>query len=351
MSTASIHKYCLLSVYIDLSLAALALVMVGSIYNLVYARFHALDVVATLVEGFTGVRCLDYSQDTRHWHSLNVASWPLQSLMRCVVMAPGTYAFNTKIASRFRARGYYMISVLSIFSVTIFTVFGVMHSDTNIFYANATSFTYLTMEFSLGLHFYFLLCQEEVCSHVLWGFLHHFRMVIYLLFACIWWSEVGAGVKAHGDDQDVCLRLYCMNSCLPGQHAFMLRGCLLGLAMITSLPDMVDQVYASVAHLVPAARSLCSAVPFCWPVFLSTKLVLDISFGKDSVNANRALVAVIMPCIATVYAFLFDSLSKLYLLEHAVGAWTALSGLAQAAFGGPRSPLAEDNVLDRVDEG
>jgi len=349
-----LQQYGLWSVYIDLVISSLLSVLIGSIYNLINARFHVLDVVATLIEGFTGVRCLDYNQDKNHWHSLNVASWPVQSLMWCVITAPGTYTFNTRITERFGARGYYIISVLSIFGVLIFTVFGVMHSDTNIFYSNATSFTYRTMEFNLGVHFYFLVYREEVCSHVLWGFLHHFRGVIYMLFFCIWWSEVGVMASPRGED--VCLRLYYMNNCLPGHHVFMLRGCILGLCMITSLPDMVDQVNASVAHMIPTARALCTSVCFCWPVFLTTKIVLDISFGEESVNSNRALVSIIMPFIGTAFAFLYDSLVKAYLLDLAVCTYARMPVVFSCIPSRPHSVSECDprhtnmSVLHNVDE-
>lgn len=351
-----LQHYGLLSLYIDLTLSSVLSVLIGSIYNLINANFHALDVIATLIEGFTGVRCLDYSQDKNHWHSLNVASWPVQSLMWCIITAKATYTFNAKITERFGARGYYIISVLSIFGVLIFTIFGVMHSDTNIFYSNATSFTYRTMEFNLGLHFYFLVCQDEVCSHVLWGFLHHFRGVIYMLFVCIWWSEVGVAVSPFDENEEVCLRLYYMNNCLPGHHVFMLRGCILGLAMITSLPDMADQVEASVVHMIPTARALCTAISFCWPVYMTTKIVLDISFGKDAVNSNRALVAIIMPFIGTAFAFLYDSLVKTHLLDLAVCAYAQMAVFFSSMLGRPYTtpvcePLKQPVAgLDGVDE-
>ena len=65
--------------------------------------------------------------------------------------------------------------------------------------------------------------------------LQRVTLPVYFLFLMIWWSELGA--KTQPSAEQVCVRMYYFSPCIQVHHAFLMRGCLLGM-IITTVPEV-----------------------------------------------------------------------------------------------------------------
>ena len=85
-----------------------------------------------------------------------------------------------------------------------------LHSDTNVFYANATSIMFRILEFNLGIHFFYLTEREYALVVSLTRIMAQCAPVVFCVFVATWWSEVGVDVKEldKAKGQQTCLRLY-----------------------------------------------------------------------------------------------------------------------------------------------
>jgi len=270
----------------------------GSIDKLVKNRFYLHDVLLTLFEGVSGVRLLDTRQGVIFPHSFNVSLWPVQAFVWCLLSVHGTYHTNDFIRRRFGELANYVICVIAGCGITLFTFFGMLHSDTNVFYANATSVMYRTLEFNLGIHFFYLAEKEASFVMSCTRMLAQCSPITYLVFLATWWSEVGEVVERRPGQ--TCLRLYPRNSCLRDHHVFLLRGCVLGLTMLSTVaptspfkpgkpgPGAVDAAVRSV-------NISATAVALSWPVYVIIQLIFKISFSDALVFENSALISFMMP--------------------------------------------------------
>ena len=108
--------------------------------------------------------------------------------------------------------------------------------------------------------------------------------------------------KAKG--QQTCLRLYPRNNCLHDHHAFLLRGCFMGLTMLSRVS--VKQVKRDdVADVVDMTAVLGTAVAFSWPGYLLIQLIFVITFSTELVFENSALVSLMMPCFVMLASFIY----------------------------------------------
>jgi hypothetical protein len=292
----------LVAIYVDLWVSGVASMLIGSIDALLKHRFKFVDAAFTFFEHATAVRLLDVRQSTDAPHSLNVAVWPVMCSVWCLLSVSGTFNVNNFLRDQFGEIGKYAIMVLAVCGITLFTLFGMLHSHSNIFYANATAFTYRTLEFNLGIHFFYLLNINDSIVVNLLTLVHQSSRGILFVFVCIWWSEVGNEVTLDGGASDVdnpmCLRMFAHSNCLRDHHAFLLRGCFLGIALISLFAydqNVIQQYTGMQPHTktLVQARVCVTSIAFCWPVYLTIQLIFQITFGGDLVNHNMPLMSVL----------------------------------------------------------
>ena len=279
------------AILLDLYITTFCALLLGSVHALVLARFRWRDVAFTALEGLTTLRALDFQQSAATPHSYNVAAWPAQSLLWCVLGAQGLQTLDARLAARLPALASAIVCVAALLGIVFFTAFGSMQATSNIFYANACSVKYRSLEFNLGVHAVFLIRRHQPLVAVLRRVSRHAAGSVALLVATVWVTEVGRAVPA--PHEGPCLRLYYRNACLQAHHGFLLRGC--GLALFLLLhagtgPAPAPQHLASEMRL---SAALFSGVCFCWPVCIAVKLALDITFGSALSNQNRPVVLMI----------------------------------------------------------
>lgn len=280
----------------------------GSMWKAYLGKLHAADVFLTVVEGVTSVRLLDVNQNSAHMHSLNLFVWPVLIMLWCLISVEYTWKGNGKIVNMLPQHGYYLLVVLALCGICLFTLFGMMHSATNIFYANATSVAYRTLEFNFGVHMHFLQQAEFRPLLDVMQVLRQCRLVIVFVFCATWWTEIGVVVQ---DNSAVCLRLYSNNNCLRDHHAFLLRGCVLGATLISSVDDTQNAV-VSLPNLLSALPVVPSALALCCPIFSIAMLIFVFTFSKALVFANIACVALVL----TVLLWLLSYIYSVQILPH-----------------------------------
>ena len=277
----------------------------GSIDKALKHRLHAKDAVLTLVEGITGLRVFDAKQSVDEPHTFNVSMWPVQSFVWCLLSVHGTYRTNEYLRSKFGDVANYIISGMGLCGITLFTLFGMLHSNTNVFYVNATSIMYRMLEFNLGVHAFYLLERSYTLLVGLTRILAQIQPVMYAVFVATWWSEIGVTGQT---DTKICLRLYPRNNCLRDHHAFLLRGCVLGLTVMSSVqkaPKLESGAADVVAKAVKDTRVLATCVAMSWSAYVITQLVFEMTFSPALVFENGALMSLLMPAILYATCFVY----------------------------------------------
>ena len=320
-----IRAQMLAAIFIDLWIAGVTAVLIGSLDALIKHRFKFVDIPFTLFEHVTAVRLFDVRQAPEAPHSLNVSAWPVMCSVWCLMSVASTFHTNNFLRGHLGAVGKYAIMVFAVMGVVLFTLFGMLHSRSNIFYANATAFTYRTLEFNLGIHFFYLLDKNDAIVTNLLTLVHQSSPGIIFVFVCIWWSEIGnevvlvntvAGSGDSGPDAHmVCLRMFPRNNCLRDHHAFLLRGCFLGITLISlfAYENSARQAYGSSGaskRVLVQARVCVSAVAFAWPVYLTVQFIFQITFGGDLVNRNMPLMSVLQTTFLLASATLYTLFVK-----------------------------------------
>ena len=297
-------------------LSTLLVVFFGGIDKVLKDRFHWGDVWLTMVEGVTGLRVFDSKQALDQPHTFNVALWPVQSMVWCLLSVDATYTTNEVLRKKFGEGANYVILCMSLCGIILFTLFGMLHSHTNVFYANATSVMYRMLEFNLGIHFFYLTERNYPLVVSLTRIMNQCSFAVYFVFAATWWSEVG--IKA--GQGDICLRLYPRNNCLMDHHAFLLRGCFVGLTVLSAVRQ--DAACALTVQEMITRTSICAtAAAFCWPAYLMIQLIFVITFSDTLVFENGALVSLMMPCFLLLASFLYTLGLQSHMTDQVEGAF------------------------------
>tara|TARA_B100001758_G_scaffold133848_2_gene115232 strand:+ start:5543 stop:6967 length:1425 start_codon:yes stop_codon:yes gene_type:complete len=315
----------------DMWLSTLLILFVGSIDKVTKNRFYVHDVALTILEGVTGLRILDTKQSVSSPHTMNVSMWPVQSFVFCLLSVHGTFKTNEFIRRKFGDLANLIITVMALCGIFLFTLFAMMNRDTNIFYANATSVMYRMLEFNLGIHYFYLAEKESSIVVSCTRMLAQCSPAVYILFAATWWSEIGEVVERRPGQ--TCLRLYPRNTCLQDHHVFLLRGCVLGLTMLSTVSvsapfQLATPAPGATGRAVRAMKVGSTAVALSWPVYIFIQLIFKISFSDELVFANSALVSFMMPAflygVSMVYTLgLQDALTDYVdVLGAAIGAQT-----------------------------
>lgn len=281
-------------------LSTLLVLFFGPIDKLLKGRMHWGDVGLTALEGVTGLRVFDSSQALDHPHTFNVTMWPVQSFVWCLLSVHATYKTNEVLRCKFGEGANYVILCMSMCGIILFTLFGMLHSHTNVFYANATSVMYRMLEFNLGIHFFYLTERNYPLVVSLTRIMKQCSFAVYFVFAATWWSEVGI----QAGQGDICLRLYPRNNCLMDHHAFLLRGCFVGLTVLSAV-GKDGSCALSVEEMITQTSIGATAAAFCWPAYLMTQLILVVTFSESLVFENGALVSLLMPCFLLLGSFLY----------------------------------------------
>lgn len=332
----------LMSIGVDLIVSGFFSVLFGSIIALIKRQFKFVDILFTIFEQTTAFCVLDVQQSLQAPHNLNVGSWPVQCFVWCLLSVHMTHESNNFLRSRFGPVGTYAIMISAVCGIILFTLFGMLHSQSNIFYANATSFTYRTLEFNLGIHFFYLINIDDVIATTFMRLINQSNQGIFFVFVCIWWSEIGSnGIipdtsvqKGTHDIDDtstrtqsaVCLRMYARSQCLRDHHAFLLRGCFLGVTVISTFAyegcfDLNAQ-YTNQhmqKYVLTKVSVISSAVSFCWPAYMAIQLIFEITFSNDIIQHNMALMSVLQPMFLLSGAVLYSMFAKKQLIDAFVG--------------------------------
>lgn len=299
---------CVLFVWIDVLVATPFAMIFGALSALMHAEFKGKDVALTFVEGFTGLAAFDFKQHTAAWHSLNPTIWPVLNLIWCLVTMHMTVQANKFMKERFGSHGSYVITVMSVCGISLLTVFGVVYEQSNVFYANVRAPSYRLMEFNLGLHFYFLLMQQDKLVIAFTNLLQRIDSVVYVTFLCVWWTKLGS--PRTSDVDATCIRLYHFNSCLNDHNIILMRGCLLALTILTSIETgKLGFMRPNLCH-VPVVGVLIACTAFCWPFVQVLMLVLKIMLGGSVTTLHNSLITFIIPLVLVHVAFLYVKLVK-----------------------------------------
>jgi len=291
----ALTRHIAISILVDLYVAMSLSLVLGSAHALVLGRFHWRDVAFTALEGVTTLRALDFQQSPSAPHSYNVTAWPVQTLLWCVLSLKCLLAFDATIVAHAPAMSDAIICIMAFTGIVLFTSFGSMQASSNIFYANACSVTYRTLEFNLGVHALFLYQRHPLFFAALHNACRQALGVVSWIVVTIWIAEIGRVAPA--SSADICLRLYYRNSCLEDYNGFFFRGCVVALFLLlytdTTPPEGLHRE-------MRISMTLVSAICLCWPVCIAVKLVFDFTFGTTVIDSNRPVVLMISTSILSV---------------------------------------------------
>lgn len=318
VSFSNLRTHMLVFMFVDLWVSGIFSVLFGSLNALLQHQFNFQDPLFTMFEHATAFRFFDVQQHMDAPHTYNLGSWPIQCFVWCLLTVHLTYTGNDFLRAKFGQVGAYAIMVSAVCGIVLFTLFGMLHSRSNIFYANATNFTYRTLEFNLGIHFFYLINMNEIIATTLMRFVHQSSRGILFVFICIWWSEIGSS-KHLKMDSGVCLRMYPRNQCLRDHHAFLLRGCCLGITLIATFAyencATLHYAYSETSakkHILALVSIYSTAVAFCWPAFLAIQLIFQITFSQELIERNMPLMSILQP----MFLFAGSVLYSLFVKPH-----------------------------------
>jgi len=308
-------KIVSLYVLVDLWLSTCGTLVIGSIFHLAKHSFRFQDAALTCVNGLTGVRVFEFRQDRRAWHDMNPTAWVVPSLMYCLLLLPLSTRTNQRLRALWSGGGDFLALANAVLPIVVIGLFALVRDDTNVFFANSANLGYRLFEFNLGTCLYTLTVREGSARRVLckvFAVLQRVALPVYFLFVMIWWSELGA--KAPPSAEQVCVRMYYFSPCIQVHHAFLMRGCLLGMTFIAT----VLEVPPPGPHLPSARRPapneqlapVLSAVLFVWPTCYAVELMLELNFSTVLAHDHAMLLVFVVPHIALGLAFLWEETGK-----------------------------------------
>jgi hypothetical protein len=308
---------------IDVWICTLLSVLLGSIFHLARHTFRAHDIALTLLEGFTCLRAFEISQAWDSMHSLNPTAWPVLCLLYAFMITPCSLASNERLRKCHPQAGSVLMLCNACVPILTISLFALVRDDTNIFFMNSTHVGYRILEFNLGSCFYTCTqCYPLTAKNFMLVFQHALAPVI-IAFALLWWAQLGAPVHA---TYATCIRMYYFSPCIQMHHGFLMRGCLLGVALISKVVSS-DGKHAgkryleASAYIAPPSRhgalltSAMTSILLIWPVCYAIYLLLEINFSPSLVRDNAALLSVVVPAITASVAALWNATWKVTLFD------------------------------------
>lgn len=323
-----LKKIALIYTVIDLWVATTITLIFGGIYHLSHHSFRLKDFLITCLQGYTGLHVFEWHQKANAWHSWNPTSWPVGSLLYAFLLTSCTVRGNAHLRKLSERSGPFLVLLNAIFPIFILSLFALLREDTNIFYANATNFGYRLLEFNLGTAVY---CTLQTHMNFIMSFLRlleYCSVPIFFTFVLIWFSELGVLMpkSAH-----TCIRMYEFSPCIKAHHGFLMRGCILGLTLLSRtvavqetkpiLPSVVClPIMTKPRHIAP----LVSVAVFIWPCCYILSLLLEINFSKNVIRENAALLLFVTPHIVFVVAYIWNLKIKPRVFDSVETTWEIL---------------------------
>ena len=293
-------------VAVDIVLSHTMVLVVGTAWCVEMHSCSGHDAVLTVLEGLTGLRWLDVSQTA--WHSMNLTAWPVCCLFWCVVLSWLPLTGPAFLQQRVGLPAVYLMTASGVAGVLVMNVMAVVHRDTDMFYASSTNLMYRMQEFTVGVNLAFLVRIQQ--PHLL-DFMEVLGDCVHIVAfaaACSWWAEVGARPEPGGAR---CMRMYARNNCLPSRGALLGRGGVLGVVFLGSCRLHTASALPSLSRgATLRLRVLCTAVSFCWPVYISLFLAAGIVFDDDMLKRNAALLSAVLPALLLCLSSAYDCFAK-----------------------------------------
>jgi len=308
---------------IDVWICTVLSVLLGSIFHLARHTFRAHDIALTLLEGFTCLRAFEISQAWDSMHSLNPTAWPVLCLLYAFLITPCSLVSNERLRKCHPQAGSVLMLCNACVPILTISLFALVRDDTNIFFMNSTHVGYRILEFNLASCFYTCTqCYPLASKNFMLVFRHALTPVV-VAFALLWWAQLGAPVHA---TYATCIRMYYFSPCIQMHHGFLMRGCVLGVALIckvvTSDCKQKGHGYMELsAYIAPPSRhgalltTAMTSILLIWPVCYAIYLLLEINFSPSLVRDNAALLSVVVPGITTSVAALWNATWKVTLFD------------------------------------
>ena len=292
----------------------------------------------TCLNGATGLRIFEFRQDWRAWHDMNPTAWVVPSLMYCLLLLPVSTRTNQRLRALWSGGGDFLALANAVLPIAVIGLFALVRDDTNVFYANSANLGYRLFEFNLGTCLYTLSVRDGPAQRVLrkvFAVLQRVALPVFFATVMIWWSTLGT--LAAPSVEVVCVRMYYFSPCIKVHHAFLIRGCLLGMTFIAT----VMEVPLLGQHLPTTRRSaggehvapVLSSVLFVWPTCYAIELLLELNFSTDLAHDYAMLLVFVVPHVALAVAFLWEETGKkraFAVCEHALAVFVERCALAWA---------------------
>ena len=297
-----LYSVIAINILVDVWLATLISIVFGSLFHVLRGTFAAHNVLLTFIEGLTCLRTLELNQSPEKMHSLNPTSWPVMCLLYCFLVTPWTMSSNKRLHSCYPKAGLTMLIVNSLLPIVTISLFALLHEDTNIFFINSTHFGYRILEFNLGICFFTCIqTYPHASTHFTYA-VKYLYVAVICTFLLTWWAQLGTPVVSY---YGTCIRMYYFSPCIKVHHGLLMRGCFLGVTLISHivlsikqpvvLPQEVDEAL-STRHGILLANSM-STVVFIWPMCYVVHILLELNFNESLVQENASIFVLIVPCM------------------------------------------------------
>lgn len=311
-----LFRFVTLNTVLDVWVATLLSVVFGSVYHMLRNSFSARDIGLTLLEGITCMRTWELNQHPAAMHSLNPAAWPVMCLLYAFLLTPWTMSSNNRLHACYPKAGLFLLLVNALLPIVTISLFALLHEDTNIFFINSTHFGYRLLEYNVGVCFFACIQRYPVAST---KFTHAVRCTypfVTSTFLILWWAQLGTPVAP---SYGTCIRMYYFSPCIETHHGFLMRGCCLGVTLLSKITlaqqpmDSIEQDAVVPAHASWLASSVSSVV-FIWPACYIVHVVLELNFSVKLVYENAALLVLVVPVITFSFASLWNNTWKIYIV-------------------------------------
>lgn len=316
-------KIVVIYTVLDVWLCTIFSAVAGGIFHLTRQAFHTQDILITLLEGLSCLRVFEVSQNRQSMHSLNPTAWPVLCLLWAFVLTPLTMAGNERI---FRCLPQFACTILLsnvCMPIVVISLFALFRDDTNIFFINATHTGYRILEYNVGVLFYFF---SQKYPHATVKTIAVFQIIFFpvvTVFAFVWWAQIGIPIHP---DLGTCIRMYFFSPCIQMHHGFLMRGCVLGLCVISKIlaldtANVDNQMLMALAHSSHVQKngtwlpSAMTAILLIWPMGYTVQLMLEINFNVLLVQDNAIVLVLIIPLLTFLLSLLWNSTWKLVLFD------------------------------------
>jgi hypothetical protein len=195
--------------------------------------------------------------------------------------------------------------------------------DTNIFFINSTHIGYRILEFNLGACLYACTQNYPQGTKKFIVILQYAFFPVIAGFTLVWWAQLGMPVRS---SYATCIRMYYFSPCIQVHHGFLIRGCLLGVSLVSKIlafdaNTTDDRMLIVLGHTSDLHRhgswltSAMTSVLLIWPMCYAIHLTLEANFSISLVHDNAALLALLAPVITMAVSLLWNATWKITLFD------------------------------------